>query len=81
MYSNVIATSSNVVAVGIAGLCGCATGNIELIRKSLNYLDIGGIVVAITQLFKNRKFIEEVKREFLEKEFYNIVMGNLELED
>ena len=81
MYSNVIATSSNIVAVAIGGLCGCMTGNMEVIRKSLNYLDVGGIIVAITQLFKDRKFIEKVKREFLEKEFHNIVMGNLELED
>lgn len=81
MYSNMIASTSNVVAVGIGSLCGCVSGDIKFIKKSLNYLDIGGIIVAIKQLFEDKRFIENVKREFLEKEFYRIVMGNLELEE
>ncbi|AQX53045.1 MULTISPECIES: hypothetical protein [Bacillaceae] len=74
-YSNVLATTSNVIAVAIASGIGVFTENPEMVKKSLNYLDIGGILVTIYRLVNDHKFIEEVKQEFLEQEFYNIVMG------
>lgn len=65
-YSNVIASASNVIAVAIAKTDG---------NKSLNYLDIGGMMVTIYRLVNDRKFIMEVKKEFLEHGWYDVVMN------
>ncbi|WP_343339151.1 hypothetical protein TPELB_15060 [Terrisporobacter petrolearius] len=75
MYSNTIASTSNVIAVAIATVIGTVTQNGQLVKKSKDYLDIGGILVTIHRIISDTKFINEIKREFLEKEFYNIVMG------
>lgn len=61
MYSNIIASSSNIIY--------CA------LSKDLTKLDIGGLLVTIHRIVSDTKFINEIKKEFLEKEFYNIVMG------
>lgn len=61
MYSNTIASSSNIIY--------CA------ISKDLTKLDIGGLLVTIHRVVSDTIFINEIKREFLEKEFYNKVMG------
>lgn len=75
MYSNLIATSSNVIAVACGAIAGAATGNEALVEKSLNYLDIGGMVVTIHRIISDEKFIYEVKKEFLEKEWYDLVIN------
>lgn len=54
-YSNLIATSSNIAVVAIT--------------KKFDKLDIGGIAVCIYELIRNKKFIREVKEEFLFGEF------------
>lgn len=74
MYSNVIASSSNVIAVACGTVIGGLTGNEMMIKKSLNYLDIGGMMVTIHRLVNDKKFIYEVKKEFLEKQWYDLVM-------
>lgn len=74
-YSNLIASASNVIAVAIAAAVGVSSGNPELVRKSLNYLDIGGIMVTIYRVINDRKFICEVKKEFLEQQWYSIALG------
>lgn len=73
MYSNIIASLSNVIIVAIAASMGIANKNVALVKKSINYLDIGGIMVTIYRIVNDHKFIKEVKQEFLEHEFYNIV--------
>ncbi len=60
-YSNLIATSSNVLITAI-------TGNKKL-------FDLGGFVVTILRLVSDYNFIHHVKQEFLQKEFYNQVVG------
>lgn len=80
-YSNVIASSSNIIAVAFGSIIGLATKNKKLIKKSLNFLDIGGIIVTLYRLVNDKKFIQSIKKETLEKEFYNIVMGNLKLKE
>ena len=79
MYSNLIATSSNVIAVACGAIAGGATGNEVLVEKSMNYLDIGGMVVTIHRIISDERFIYEVKKEFLEKEWYDLVIngGNI----
>lgn len=75
-YSNVIASMSNVIAVTIGAISGVATENPEVVKKSLNYLDIGGIMVTIYRLISDTKFINDVKEEFLREEFYDRVVGS-----
>lgn len=74
-YSNLIASASNVIAVAVASAVGTATGNTELVKKSVNYLDIGGIMITIYRLITDTQFIYEVKREFLAQEWYDLVCG------
>ncbi|MCD2347168.1 hypothetical protein [Clostridium guangxiense] len=61
-YSNIIASASNVAYATIT--------------HDLSKLDIGGFLVALHRVITDKKFIESVKEEFLEKEFYNIVIGD-----
>lgn len=75
-YSNLIASASNVIAVAIAAAVGVSSGNPELVRKSINYLDIGGIMVTVYRVISDRNFICAVKQEFLEQQWYSIVLDN-----
>lgn len=65
LISNVIASASNVIAVGIAAGIGVAEENPEAVKKSLKYLDVGGLLVTITHLFTDLRFISKVKEEFI----------------
>ncbi|GHV45870.1 hypothetical protein AGMMS49546_32780 [Spirochaetia bacterium] len=75
-YSNVIASVSNLIVVTIGSAIGIASENPDQIKKSLSYLDIGGIIVTLHRIISDYNFIKQIKQEFLEKEFYNIVMGD-----
>lgn len=61
-YANALATSSNVIYVALSG--------------DMSKLDFGGMLVTIKRLVTDHKFIQKVKQEFLEKEWYNLVMGD-----
>lgn len=63
MYSNLMASSSNVIYVAIS--------------KDLNKFDIGGLAVTLYRMISDVQFISKVKKEFLEKEFYNRVMEDI----
>lgn len=76
-YSNVIATASNVLAVGISAGIGAATGNKQLVRKSLQKLDIGGFLVTIYRLINDKKFIDELKQEFILNNFEKLVSSDI----
>ena len=65
LISNVIASTSNLVAVGIAAGVGVAGENPDMVKKSLKYLDVGGLFVTITHLFTDLRFIAKVKEEFI----------------
>lgn len=60
-YSNAIAGGSNVLQVALSG--------------NLNRLDFGGMIVALQRLVQDAQFIHQIKKEFLAKEFYGVVMG------
>jgi len=66
LISNVIASASNVIAVGIAAGTGVAGENPKAVKKSLRYLDVGGLLVTITHLFTDLRFIAKVKEEFID---------------
>lgn len=51
MYSNIIASVTNLAAVGIT--------------KNVNLLDVGGIGVAIYETITSVKYRKKVKREFI----------------
>ena len=74
-YSNVIASTSNALAVAIAAAVGTAAKDTALVNKSLNYLDIGGFLVTLYRIVNDHHFIKQIKQEFLEQEFYKTVMG------
>lgn len=66
-YSNVIASSSNIIYVAVNG----ALGNAGALRA----LDIGGLLVTICRLVSDYRYITQIKKEFLKREFYNMVMS------
>ena len=76
LYSNVIASASNVLIVAIGASVGLLTENPALIKKSLRKLDVGGILVTIYRLITDCNFIKKVKQEFISNEWHNIVMGD-----
>lgn len=67
-YSNVIASASNLIYVGVnAGL-----GN----ESALKSLDIGGLIVTVYRVVTDKKFIRKAKREFIEQEFLDRIRGS-----
>ena len=76
-YSNVIASTSNVLAVGIAAGIGVATENEKLVRKSLQKLDIGGLLVTLYRLISDHKFINDLKQEFILNSFDKLIQGDM----
>ena len=74
-YSNLIASSSNVVTVAGMEVAAYFSENPELAKKGFAYMDIGGYIVTMYRLITDAKFINRVKSEFLEKEWYKTVMG------
>lgn len=61
MYSNVIASVSNLAVVGIT--------------KNLKLLDVGGLIVTLHRIYTDQIFIRNVKREFVLGEFNKLIEG------
>lgn len=62
LYSNMIATSSNVVYVAL--------------QKDLSKLDVGGIAVTLYRLVSDTNFIYKVKEEFVQKRWHEMIQGD-----
>lgn len=62
MYSNVVATSTNLMVAGV-------TGNMHL-------LDLGGFAVTVYRLITDKSFIRQVKEEFIFGGYRNLIMGD-----
>lgn len=74
MYSNAIATGSNVIWVGANVLSGNAT--------ALKSLDFGGLLVTVKRLTHDPEYIREIKQEFVLGSFREKIQGqDLELEE
>lgn len=67
-YSNVIASASNLIYVGV----NASLGN----ENALKSLDIGGLLVTLYRIATDAKFIRQVKREFIEQEFFAQIRGS-----
>lgn len=66
-YSNIIASTSNLLYVG---------GNYALGNKNeLSKLDIGGIMITAHRLIYDKKFIRKVKEEFIFNNFNDLIQG------
>lgn len=65
--SNLIATSSNLIWVG----GNMVAGNEAAIKD----LDVGGLLVTIHRLITDYKFIKEIQLEFIEKQWYEQIIG------
>lgn len=74
-YSNVIASASNILAVAITEGIAALTDNPELAKKGFKYLDVGGLAVTLQRIISDNLFINKIKMEFIEKEWYNVVVG------
>ena len=61
MYSNAVATSSNLMVVAAT--------------RDMKHLDLGGLAVTITRLITDTKFIREVKQEFIFGRYKDLLMG------
>ena len=74
MYSNTIASASNLVWVG----ANMVAGNEGAIKD----LDIGGLIITINRLLTDTKFIRKVKEEFVIGGFNKLIQGeDLKLEE
>ena len=65
MYSNVIASSSNVLYVAL--------------QKDISKLDVGGIAVTLYRLVNDRDFIRKVKEEFIQQRWHELIQGDATL--
>ena len=75
MWSNVIASTSNLLAVSAMEAVAVAIDNPLLAAKGKSYLDIGGYVATLHRLISDKKFINQVKTEFVMKEWENLIIG------
>ena len=64
-YSGTIASTSNVIK-----------SSIMYIARGKHNLDIGGIIYTINKLIKDKKYISEVKREFMVCNFEKLIRGD-----
>jgi hypothetical protein len=64
-YSNLIATSSNIIITAISAYLGNA--------NALQKLDIGGMLVTLYRLISDFKFMHQVKREFVFGQFASMI--------
>ena len=60
-YSNLIASSSNLAVVSIT--------------KDMKLLDLGGLGVTIYRLITDKKFIRQIKEEFIFGNYRDLIMG------
>ena len=73
LISNSIATGSNVILTVVNTMFADKT--------AIKDLDFGGLYVLIKRLFTDKKFIEDIKREYVNEEFEKILDKDLELEE
>lgn len=67
LYSNLIASTSNVIWVG---------GNMMMGNEAaIKQLDIGGLIVTLQRLMNDTKFIQQVKEEFIFGGFNKMIQG------
>ena len=72
LYSNMIASTSNVIASSIKAACSVdVKGKVDAIRE----FDIGGILVTVNHLVKDPVYIRQIKEEFVRSGFIKRIRG------
>ena len=74
LFSNTIATTSNLIVCGVSAAAGGITGNEKLVKFGVKNLDVGGLILTISHLFSDIRFITKVKKEFIQ----NVIQSNFE---
>ena len=74
-YSNLIASTSNVLVVAIGASAGIVMRDKKLSKASLRKIDIGGFLVTLHRLITDGSFIKQIKEEFLANRWYDIVVN------
>jgi hypothetical protein len=77
LYSNCIATTSNLIKVGVESGAGIVARDPVVIKDAVQSVDWGGLIVTAHRLVKDISFIREVEREFMENRFYERVMEEM----
>lgn len=67
-YSNIIASSSNLIYTGV----NMALGN----ESALRSLDFGGLIVTVYRVATDARMIRKIKQEFIEQEFFDQIRGS-----
>jgi hypothetical protein len=67
-YANIVASTSNIVSVAVQYFLGNT--------KSLKQLDVGGLLVTLYRLFTDYRYIYQLKKEFLSRNFVELVVEN-----
>lgn len=60
-YSNLLATSSNVI--------------VSAITQDARKLDVGGMLITLTRIVSDYNFIHEIKKDFLKNQLYDRIVG------
>lgn len=68
MYSNLIATGSNIIWIGLNMLAEN--------ESAIKQLDIGGLIVTIKRLISDTEYIRQIKEEFVFGSFNKMIQGN-----
>ena len=68
LYSNLIATSSNIIWVGGNALAGN--------ESAFKQLDIGGLMVTLNRLITDTEYIQRIKEEFVFGNFDKMIIGD-----
>lgn len=76
-----IAVGSNLILTTAGAALGMATGNAALTKKSLQKIDIGGFLVAVRRIFSDRKFIQQLKAEYVFEIFDKMIQGDAVYDD
>lgn len=64
IYSGVLSSASNIIEVGLT--------------KNFRKLDVGGILVASWHFFKDRKYIQQIEREFINESLDNQIEAQIQ---
>jgi hypothetical protein len=74
--SNTIASGINIVGVAATVVGGALSENPDLVKKGINYIDVGGYIETIHQVVKSKMLQEQIRREYLEKELFHELEGD-----
>lgn len=65
LISNSVASSANIIYVGIVGGTSALAGNSEGVYNALSKLDVGGILITLKHLLSDTRVIAKIKDDFI----------------